>query len=225
MLAIQRAARWLLSGLVLIAGSSSCDRPGVSAADLLTNVEPFNALEGVALGTKAGDLVERRPAVNPAPYVGYKEKIGLYEILYHFPGVEWNEAQVPPAGRKRIRIIEASKPLRNDTAASQAWTEQFAAASRTLRAQPRCYRIPAGRQTGRATSTDRIAMWDLEGQVFEIFSVGKRLTRSSAALPESSSRIVLTLSRKANLAENVLQWLTGRKEVNSGRIAEPCPSG
>lgn len=143
--------------VLLMAALTGCGHSRVSAADLLNGVTPFNALEGVALGTKARDLVERRPAVTPAPYVGYEEQIGPYKVLYFFPGLQSNESQVPPAGRKRIRAIEARRHLRSDMAASEAWSAQFASVSRALPVQAQCHHVPAGRHTDRATSTDRLA--------------------------------------------------------------------
>jgi hypothetical protein len=220
---IQYVPAWLPKSVLVVTILAGCGQSPSSAADLLNGVVPFNDLKGVALGTKARHLVEHRPKVNPAPYVGYKEQIGSYEVLYFFPGVEWNEDQVPPAGRKRIRAIEASRHLQSDTAVSQVWAAQFVAASRVLPVQPQCYRVPAGLHTDRASSTDRIATWEWGDQKFEIVSVGKRLSRSSTGVPEISGWIRLRLSRKPSFAENVLRRLTSRKEGNPSRIAQRCP--
>jgi hypothetical protein len=205
----------LLVTVTLVACES---RTSASFAELLEGVEPFSALQGVGFGSRARDLKAHRPAIAPAAYVGYAEQIGEYAVLYYFPGVEWNENQVPPAGRKRMRSIEARRLFPNYAAALHAWTEQVASASRALPVQPQCYRVPPGHRRSGAT----IAEWKLPGGTFSIVAAEGNRVKSLTGTREAPGWMLLKLSRQPSWGTRMRQRLLGRTKEDQGRIAQPC---
>lgn len=216
---MKRVLRVLFGSLLTAVALTACgDKRSVSFAELLDGVEPFGALQRVGLESRARDIESQRPAASPAAYVGYAEQIGEYKVWYHFPGVDVNENQVPPAGRKRIRMVAARRSFPNYVAALQVWNVQVAAATQALSVPPQCYRVPAGHRTSRSTR----AVWDLGDAEFSIVAVGRPPIGSLSGVREGAGVVILELSRDPGVGERLMQKLWGVAKEGPVPMAEPC---
>lgn len=243
---------WPRGGLVWIAGGSFMRHPTnrfvvcgglvlLTASLLLWGVQrsrtiassaggagPFRQLDNLPLNATAGALEERRPGDRPEAYVGYSEQVEQYEVLYYFPGVAWDEQQVPPSPGTRVEQIVATRSASDARAALQLWRQEFSSAASRLPHTPECFgeSLRGSAVAGVPVSSGQIytAVWNS--------GVARSTLESLPARHGAPPGVRLAVERKRPLAA-LIRWTVLRPlrraalgpEPASSRLRLRCPTG
>lgn len=177
-----------LGALLALLALTGCE-PRRDVADMAVGMAPFEELRGMALRTmRAGMVRAFRSGAERAPWEGFRERIGAFDVVYGVPGYVGADSTWPDEDAL-IEEIEATREWPSDSLARAAFDAAVSEYAGLSSAQPACLRV-----TG-AGFAMRVAEWDLgEGFTFGVsLAPESRLTNGSTL----SARHALAVRRRS----------------------------
>ena len=114
--------------VVLWAALSACDARQPIAKQVPGEL-PLAHLDSIWFGMRTKAFRIQRPNARVAPYIGYQESIGDYNVLYAFwPAARAENTQ--PGSLAELYEVSAARDLRSDAAAESAWHALVASLTR-----------------------------------------------------------------------------------------------
>lgn len=146
--------------LVALLAMTACE-PRRDVADMAVGMAPFEELRGMGLRTmRAGMVRAFRPRAERAPWEGFRERIGAFDVVYGVPGFVGADSTWPDEDAL-IEEIEATREWPSDSIARAAFDAAVSEYAGLSSSPPACLQV-----SGPGFSM-RVAEWDLgEGFAF-----------------------------------------------------------
>lgn len=180
--------RVALPTLAALLALSACE-PRRDVADMAVGLAPFEELRGMGLRTmRAGMVRAFRARAERAPWEGFREQVGAFDVVYAVPGYVGTDSTWPDEDAL-IEQVEATREWPSDSLARAAFDAAVSGYAGLSSAQPACLQV-----TG-AGFAMRVAEWDLgEGFAFGAsFAPESRLTNGATL----SARHALAVRRRS----------------------------
>lgn len=110
-------------------------------ADVAAGLAPFDQLRGVNIAElRAGQIRAMRRQLVPAPFEGYRERLGDWDLVFGVQGFDGSDGSYP---REDVQIleVEATREFAADSAARQSWMETATRVRAETGATPHCVQV------------------------------------------------------------------------------------
>lgn len=187
--------------LLVAIAAAACMR-SESVADVAGHVPPLEALSNVRLGMRAYALRRARPRAVAAPYLGFRERAGSYEIWYEVPG-SVQDGEAPPlwAPLQSVTVWERLDDAKN---VFTLWQMAVRRAAVSLGAGPVCYALSSPARTA------WLAVWPRRND--EVFVAGQ-MTREDSTPGVVSGTLTTGVARAGHALS---------RAVFSANMVRPC---
>jgi hypothetical protein len=98
-------SRWRIVYLAALPLALGCTSDHDELSNTLSDVRPFEQLQGTRLGMSVADLMSARPTVVLAPYTGFLDSLSGYRVLFHFQDSHRDDQ--PPPRHNRLHTVAA----------------------------------------------------------------------------------------------------------------------